>query len=58
MCDFLSADATNRGFQMFARMFQHRPATKALFSFAKGGGSGDSMKASGKLLFHVTRVVE
>ena len=49
-------DATERGFQMFCRMFKNQPATQQLFTFA-AGQAGDQMRASGKLLFHVSRVV-
>jgi len=53
---FIAGDSTERGFQMFCRMFKNEPATQKLFSFA-AGQAGDQMRASGKLLFHVSRVV-
>lgn len=52
---FIAGDSTERGFQMFCRMFKNQPATQQLFSFA-AGQAGDQMRASGKLLFHVSRV--
>lgn len=53
---FIAGDSTERGFQMFCRMFKNQPATQQLFTFA-AGQAGDQMRASGKLLFHVSRVV-
>jgi len=51
-----AGDATQRGFELFCRMFQDHPETKSLFSFA--AGAAKQMQTSAKLLFHVSRVIK
>ncbi|CAH1796680.1 unnamed protein product [Owenia fusiformis] len=48
-------DTASRGFESFVKMFQDKPETQQVFSFAKGS-SVEQMQSSSKLLFHVTRV--
>lgn len=50
-----AGDATQRGFDLFCRMFKDHHETKSLFSFATG--AAQQMQTSAKLLFHVSRVI-
>jgi len=50
-----AGDATQRGFDLFCRMFKDHPETQNLFSFASG--AAQQMQTSAKLLFHVSRVI-
>lgn len=54
---WVGSDPTDRGFQMFLRMFKNHPETQDMFNFAKGS-SAAQMQNSSRLLFHVARVVK
>eukprot|EP00493_Phyllostaurus_siculus_P024823 UN25165 len=54
---FVGGDHSQRGFDMFLRMFKNHPKTQEIFEFAKGT-SGAQMQNSSRLIFHVTRVVK
>lgn len=54
---FVGGDPSQRGFDMFLKMFENSPHTQGVFDFAKGSSSAQ-MQNSSRLIFHVTRVVK
>jgi len=54
---FVGGNPSQRGFEMFCRMFKNHPETQQIFSFAQGSSSAQ-MQNSSRLIFHVTRVVK
>ncbi|XP_013417229.1 uncharacterized protein LOC106178556 [Lingula anatina] len=54
---FVAGDPSNRGMQMFLKMFSMQPKTQSVFEFARGS-SAAQMQNSTRIIFHVTRVVK
>jgi len=54
---FVAGDPSNRGMQMFLKMFSMQPETQSVFEFARGS-SAAQMQNSTRIIFHVTRVVK
>ncbi|XP_013383487.1 uncharacterized protein LOC106153897 [Lingula anatina] len=54
---WIGGNPSQRGFQMFLRMFKSHPETQLAFEFAKGSSLA-YLQNSSRLLFHVNRVVK